>query len=450
MRRVVPDFDLFVSPVLPHEHARELETIDRILRDNPAIARLVWEDIGNGAIPEGSAAGRPGLSAEQVLRAAIIRQMNGFSYEALAFHVADSRTYLRFCGFRDPREVPKKSSFAENIKRLSAQVWQKIHPVLTHYAESRGIEDGQKVRIDPTVTESNILHPTDNGLLFDCVEVLARILERARESFGISFRNRVKRAKRHHMAVLNAKNNEQRTEPYEKLLDVTRRMICNAEDAIAPLRREKGAFAGLAHHLADQLEHYLPLARRVVSQTERRVLQGESVPAEEKLVSIFEPHTDIIRKDNRATYYGHKVTFTGGASGLVLDWVVEDGNPADVTLFVRMLDRQKFIYGHYPRQVAADGCLTSKENLQAAKDRGVVDIAFSKRRGLSIDAMASSVDIYRKLRNFRAGIEATISFLKRVFGLRRCIWKGAESFASYVGAAVVSANLLILARHLMN
>jgi IS5 family transposase len=176
------------------------------------------------------------------------------------------------------------------------------------------------------------------------------------------------------------------------LLNITRETLRYAEAAVPLLRQERGIFAALAQRLASELEHYIPLVWMVVSQTERRVLHGESVPAEEKLVSLFEPHTDIIRKDGRDTYYGHKVTFTGGKSGLLLDWVVEDGNPADSTLFVRMLDRQ---------------------------------------------------------RDLRAGIEGMISCLKRVFGPSRCTWKGAESCASYVGASVVSANLLLLARHLM-
>jgi len=446
MRRVVADFDLFMTPALPHEHARELEAIDQILVDNPGIAKLVWKDL-QGDRTEG--AGRPGLSAEQVLRAAIIKQANAFSYEELAFHLADSRSYMRFCGFTHPLEVPGKSALADNIKRISAKTWEQVNRIVVGYAEASGVEDGRKVRIDPTVTESNIHHPTDSVLLFDGVRVLVRILARARTSFGVPFKNRLRRAKRRHMEILNAKRQSQRIKPYKDLLNLTRETLRYAEAAVPLLHGEQGLFAALAERLASELEHYIPLVRQVVSQTERRVLQGGSVPAEEKLVSIFEPHTDIIRKDGRDTYYGHKVTFTGGKSGLILDWVVEDGNPADSTLFLRMLDRQNDLYGRYPSQAAADGALASKDNLASAKERGLDDVVFAKRRGLSVEDMASSTWVYRQLRNFRAGIEGMISFLKRVFGLGRCTWKGAESFASYVGVSVVSANLLLLARHLM-
>lgn len=446
MRQIVAEFDLFAAPALPHEHARELEAIDEILVLNPGIARLIWKDLGGD---ETGRVGRPGLSAEQVLRAAIIKQMNGFSYEQLAFHLADSRSYMRFCGFTHPLLVPKKSALADNIKQISAEIWEAINGRVLAYAESAGIEDGRTVRIDPTVVESNIHHPTDNALLFDGVRTLARILKRARKSFGVGFHDRTKRAKRRHMEITNARRQTHRIKPYKDLLKVTRESLAYAEPAVTRLRRESGPLAGLAQHLADELEHYMPLIRQVISQTERRVLHGESVPADEKLVSIFEPHTDIIRKDRRDTYYGHKVTLTGGKSGLILDWVVEDGNPADSTLLVRMLDRHNERYGRYPEQAAADGGLASKANLEAAKERGLEDVAFAKRRNLSVEDMASSTWVYRQLRNFRAGIEGIISFLKRVFGLGRCLWKGAESFASYVGASVVSANLLLLARHRM-
>jgi IS5 family transposase len=447
MRRVVPDFDLFMAATLPHEHARELEGIDEILVAHPRIAKLIWNDLQGDRV---GGTGRPGLSGEQVLRAAIIKQMNGFSYEALAFHLADSRSYMRFCGFTHPLEVPRKSALADNIRRISAATWEQVNRIVVGHAEAHGVEDGETVRYDATVTATDIHHPTDNALLFDGVRTFVRILTHARKGFGVPFKNHTRRAKRRHMEILNAKRQTRRIKPYKDLLRVTRTTLRYAEAAVPRLRHERGPLAARAQRLASELEHYIPLVAQLVSQTERRVLHGESVPAEEKLVSIFEPHTDIIRKDGRDTYYGHKVTFSGGRSGLILDWVVEDGNPADSTLFLRMLDRHHDFYGAYPRQASADGAYASKHNLAEAKTRGLDDVVFAKKRGLQVEDMASSTWIYRQLRNFRAGIEGMISFLKRIFGLGRCTWKGADSFASYVGASVVSANLLLLARHLMS
>ena len=183
---------------------------------------------------------------------------------------------------------------------------------------------------------------------------------------------------------------------------------------------------------------------------QRRVLAGESVPAAEKLVSIFEPHTDIIVKDQRETLYGHKICLTAGASGLVTDVVVEKGNPADSTLAVKMVERQRDLYGKAPRQVSFDGGFTSRSNLTAIKALGVSDVAFSKGRGLQIAEMVKSTWVYRCLRNFRAGVEGTISFLKRAFGLDRCSWSNFGSFKAYVCGSVLACNLLVVARHLLD
>ena len=449
MRPVFPALDLFQGDSLPHEHARELEVINQILCANPIVTQLVWKDLQD---EEGQALdrrGRPGLSADVVLRAAMIKQMRSFSYEELAFHLADSLTYRRFCGFTCPLDVPRKSALAKNIKRVSDVTWQEINRVILKYAKTQKVEDGRRVRIDATVVESNIHHPTDNALLFDCVRTLSRIIGQASTSFGIAYPNRRRAAKRRHMEIVNAKRNTQRIKPYRKLLNITEETIRYALLAIERLHQVSGPMAGSALRMAHELEYYIPLAHQVISQTRRRVLNGESVPAGEKIVSIFEPHTDIIRKDRRDTYYGHKITLTGGVSGLVLDWVVEEGNPADSTLLIRMLKRQHDLYGHYPLQASVDGGYASKANLADAKTLGVRDMVFSKKCGLKVEDMVTQPWIFKQLRNFRAGIEGVISFLKRVFGLSRCTWRGQPSFASYVGASIVSANLLILARHLM-
>jgi IS5 family transposase len=202
----------------------------------------------------------------------------------------------------------------------------------------------------------------------------------------------------------------------------------------------------LSCDMANELKDMLLLVEKVIDQTTRRVILGESVPASEKIVSIFEPHTDIIKKDNRDIYYGHKVCLSGGASNLITDCLILDGNPADSDLTGQMLDRHKEIYGHYPLKAALDGGFASKKNLESAKGKGIKDVCFAKKRGMKEEEMCRSSWVYKRLRRFRAGIESGISWLKRCFGLTRCTWRSHESFKSYVWASVVSANLLTLAR----
>lgn len=188
------------------------------------------------------------------------------------------------------------------------------------------------------------------------------------------------------------------------------------------------------------------MIERLISQTERRVLAGEAVPAGEKLVSLFETHADIIVKGGRDVHYGHKINLATGRSGLILDVVVEAGNPADAERFLPMLERHIARLGTPPRQAASDGGYASLDNLSQAKALGVHDVAFHKKRGLSIDTMVKSRWVYRKLRNFRAGIEANISCLKRAYGLTRCTWRGLAHFKACVWSSVVAYNLTLCAR----
>jgi transposase, IS5 family len=195
-----------------------------------------------------------------------------------------------------------------------------------------------------------------------------------------------------------------------------------------------------------QVRHYQPLIEQVIAQSERRVLAGEQVPAADKLVSLFEPHAASIVKGRRGVAYGHKLNLTAGKSGLILDLVIEAGNPADRDRLLPMLERHIAFWGAAPGQAAADGGFASRDNLAAAKARGVQAMAFHKKGGLRIEDMVRSHWVYRKLRNFRAGIEAGISCLKRAYGLARCTWRGLDHFKAYVWSSVVAYNLALFAR----
>ena len=168
--------------------------------------------------------------------------------------------------------------------------------------------------------------------------------------------------------------------------------------------------------------------QQVREQTESRVLQGEKVPAAEKVVSIFEEHSDIIQTGGRETTFGHKVFLTCGRTSLMLDCRVVEGNPADQAQMKTMLKRHHQLYGYYPRQASFDGGFATQDNLRCAKKKGILDVAFAKKGRLKVSVMVRSSWVYRQLRRFRAGIEGCISMLKRVFGADRCTWKGWEHF----------------------
>lgn len=410
------------------------------------LGELVAQDLSLGVNPD---TGRPGMTGEQVLRAALIRQMHGYSYDTLAFHLADSLSFQRFCGIGIGDEPPSKSTLQRNIKRIRPDTWEELNRRLVRSAVQGGVESGRTVRVDCTVVESNIHHPTDSSLLFDVVRVLARLMSkvRARHAPQLSFSNRTLRAKRRMLGILRVKKKTQRHDHYRDLVKVTVETLEFVSSGLPGLRDlvsklDATESINLAQAVS-QLEHFSALGWQVVDQTFRRVLQGQSVPAAEKIVSIFEKHTDIIVKDRRETLYGHKVCLSTGPSSLVLDCVVLDGNPADATLVDTMLDRHIDLLNKPPRQAAFDGGFASKDNVTLAKAKGVSDVCFHKKRGIKISEMVRSDWVFKKLRRFRAGVEGCISWLKRSFGMRRSRWSGAESFKSYVWASIVTCNLLI-------
>jgi IS5 family transposase len=435
--------------VIPRNQiGRELDAVSKILDANPEILEAVLRDLTGSLRPDH---GREGLTAEQVLRCALLKQSQNLTYEELAFHLGDSQAFRAFARL-NVNQFPARSALQENIASLRESTWETIHRVLVGHARAEGIENGRATRIDTTVVDTNIHAPTDSSLLLDGVRVLTRHLLRGKELDprpAYRFRDHRRVVKKRALKILHARKEEVRVSAYRDLLRYAGLVRGYSVEAICALREWKGTdiMEGLqAQALADEMERVLGLFDRVIDQTERRVLGGEQVPACEKIVSLFEEHTDIIVKDRRGTHYGHKICLSGGGSNRILDVRVEKGNPADSDLFRPMLERHIEIHGSAPRQVSADGGFASKENLQWAKAKGVQDCCFAKRRGIAISDMVRSAWIYRKLKRFRAGIESGISALKRAFGMDRCTWSGWAHFQRYVWSIVVSHNLFTLAR----
>jgi len=288
--------------------------------------------------------------------------------------------------------------------------------------------------------------PSDSSLLWDAVRVMVRLLKQASALPGapsIIWRNHRRLAKKRALAIQYSRGKAQKAKLYRELIAATRATVSTLEHAVQRL----AAGATIQAELwLGQVRHYLPLIERIITQAERRVLAGDAVPSGEKLVSLFETHADIIVKGGREVHYGHKLNLTTGRSGLILDLVIEAGNPADSDRLMPMLERHVAAYGAAPRQAVADGGFASRDNLSRAKACGVSDMAFHKKSGLRIEDMVRSRWVYRKLRNFRAGIEAGISCLKRAYGLGRCTWRGLDHFKAYVWSSVVAYNLALFVR----
>jgi IS5 family transposase len=442
-----PQTGLF-SPMMRHSITKELQEMSKVLDANPRLMDLVFQDMSSHSRTD---TGRQGLTAEQVLRIAVLKQYRQLTYEELVFHLEDSDFFLSFSRL-EMGQYPSKSVLQENIKAIKEETWEAIIHEVTAYAIREKIETGRTVRVDSTAVETNIHHPTDSSLLSDGVRVITRVLAEGKEltpkpQYEFSDHRRV--VKKRVLTILNARKDTVRRDAYKDLLHYARLVQGYAIAARDELMHYEGHTLTDTFHgreLARRLERAGGILAKVIDQTDRRVFKNEKVPASEKVVSFFEDHTDIIVKGKRETEYGHKVFLTGGSSTMILGCLIVLGNPADTDQYQPLLEQHREWYGRMPRQVTADGGFASKENLAFAKQNCVKDAVFAKKRGLSVLDMAKSSWVYKKLRNFRAGIEAGISTLKRAFGLDRATWTGWEGFARYVLSSIVSYNLLVIAR----
>ncbi len=434
------------------KHREQWEKMGEILDENPEIAQAAHEDLCRRAdgLPKKDT-GAKGMTADQILRFAVVKICEELSYRKLADRVEDSIVLREFC--RIPfGAIPAFTTLQENIKKLRPKTLERIHDLLIGYACREEIENGERVRIDSTAVESNIHHPTDARQLWDGVRVLTRILRQTEtdmERLQGRFHDHTRVAKKLLYKINNARGGKNREPLYKRLIEAARKTAGYAREALEELAAARCVDFEeilLAAPLREALEHFTPLVERVIDQSVRRVLNGEKVPAADKVVSIFEPHADIIVKGQREVIYGHKIFLTGGVSNLILDCAIERGNPADSEQFVPAIERHIGRFGKAPKDVATDGGFASKENGRWAKAKGVLNVAFSTLKGNKITELVQNDRAYKMLRKWRAGIEGIISAAKRAYGLTRCNWRGFDSFQAYVRLAVIAFNLKMLAR----
>lgn len=422
---------------------KKLTALDKIITDNPGIVQAIHADITRHV----RKTGREGISAERILRSAVIKQWKNYSYRELAEQLHGSvllRWFSRF--YSEP--IPHYTALQKAIKAIGAPTWQQINDLLITYAAGKQIEPGTKLRIDTTVVETNISYPVDARLLWDSIRVLTRLMETTLyvlPEIRFNFAKRTKRAKKLCYAIVMAKGPQaqrRRQKLYRQLLTVAREVVAMANSCRDHLLLHTTPPAVGSLHEA--LTRYLALAHKAIAQCERRVLHGEAVPAAEKIVSLFEEHTDIIKrgKSHCPTEFGHKVLFATGATGLITQYAVFRGNPADNTMLPDILRIHCQHYGAAPDSLSADRRFFSEDNETRATTRGIKNVCIAKPGYRSAARQEfERQPWFRKLKRFRAGIEGVISTLLRRFGLTRCLWKGWESFRSYVGLSVATFNL---------
>jgi IS5 family transposase len=301
------------------------------------------------------------------------------------------------------------------------------------------LEDVKSVSQDSTVVKTNIHYPTNNSLVWDCIKTSTRLLEQLKQEIdSLDFIDYTKSAKKTFYEINVNRKNKDRYDLFCKQLILFTKVINQTSNAI-----KKKSTSIIAWGIQEELTKLLSLMVQVYNVAYRKEINGEKVPSEEKLFSIYEQHTDIIVKGQREVLFGHKVNLAAGKSNLVLDCQVLQGNPADKSLYKQTIDRVIQNYEIVPRDSATDGGYACLANLEHAQKAGVVNIVFNKVVG-SMQNIVSSLNMETRLKRWRSAMEAIISNIKRGFNIRTCNWKGWVHFHAKVLWSVLAYNFRVM------
>ena len=434
-----------------------LKRMSDFLDDQPKIFERVRRDLQRGLKKPDT--GRTAMTPSQVLRSLILMRVKNWDYRELSERIADGYTLRRFTGFNSQR-VPKHDAFNRAFNKLRPQTLRALNDLVLKAAVDLGLEDGKRLRVDTTVTETDIHHPTDNTLLWDVVRVLTRLIGRLGKVLpkGIdNFSNRTRCARRRMQEIQRMTARQRHTQQkakYRRLIGITQQVVHNARGVLEKTKDQCAVDPMddiIIGELRRKIDHYCQLGARVIGQSRRRVLEGEPVPTEEKIYSIFETHTDLIKrgKIQKPIEFGHKIFLAESAHGLITQYRVLEGNPPDHVHVKPSLQRHQETFGWAPAWYSSDRGFFSDENIKAYPQVKLVCIPQRGGKRTSQRQAFERSPEFKKGQRFRAGIEGRISVLFRGRGMKRCLAEGRDRFEVLIGAAVLTNNLMNIA-HLLN
>lgn len=445
--------DLFaLVPQLGLEFEPRLAQLDELLDDDQIFAR-VRDDLGRRH-PLTRVHGRKSTPVEVILRMLVVMRLYGWSFQKTEYFVNDSLVLRQFCRVY-LEKVPDDTTLIRWAKLVGPETLQELNDRAVELARGRKVTRGRRLRVDTTAVETEIHYPTDSGLIGDGVRVVSRLLRRAKgvlgeaaSGLGGAFRSRIRTVRKlsqqlHRIARRKGEQGREALKAaYTKLIATAERTGAQAKRVLEALKRsgERGA-----EQLAGRVGEFLPRLTQGIEQARRRVLRGESVPAKEKLLSLFEPHTQIIPrfKAGKPVEFGRKIRLDEVEGGIITGYaVLEQGGGQDQPYLKDGLEAHRRHFGRAPYLLAADRGMSSAENEELAEQAGVKQVALPRVGKASPER--KELEKGRRFRRgyrFRAGIEGRIHSLRRDLGLKRCRYHGSSGMGRWVGWGIVTHNL---------
>jgi IS5 family transposase len=445
------DFSIKSTLKVVKEYRAKYDGIGLILEANPKILDIAHKDFCR--ILSKSEYGRGGYTSEQILRSIVVMFTEVISYRDAVIMVENSE-FLRSFVKLGNKAMMDFTFLCKAYTALSGKTWEAINEVLSGYARKEEKITAEKLRLDTTAYETNIHYPTDSSLLWDSYRTLARLMRGASDEMravGLTHRFHTKKVRK--LALYISRNGDKKDKgvqqklrrTYKKLIERVKWIVSVGE--VAERLLAVGNLAAMT--VAGELKHYLPIEKKIISQAERRVLMGEQVPSEEKVYSLFEEHTELIKrgKARKPIEFGHKVLLAETGEKFILHYETMPKQRADKELIESSLNAHNRVFRCRPDILAGDkGFYESREQIENLTQKIETVSICKKGRRTEEEDQRESTDEFKDGQRFRAGIEGTISVLKRAFKLGKCLFKGFKNFASSVGCAVFCHNLVMLAR----
>ena len=430
--------------------------IHEILEENSAITDLVHADLTLGQ--KKLKRNVEGFASECILRLAVVQQIEELSFREVVVRVDDSQMLRFFCRFYDD-SVISHSKYATLVNMIEPKTWEKINEILVHFARDKRGFKGNKLRLDTTAVEADIHYPTDSSLLCDSIRVLSRLCDHVKKidvSLTGNRRSRTRNARRLAQKIARGGrtlHKATRKRWYGMLIGATERTMDRARNIRAKILAGQSTVINPLDRLqleglAEEIAHYLPLAEKCVYQARERVINENQVPNEQKLFSIFETHTELLKrgKAGKDVEFGHMIELEQIEGGLITHYATYAKRPPEAPLLVEGIKRHIETFRQAPKVCATDKGYYSAECVKQARDLGAGVCVGKKGRRNEEEEKHEKSRWFKLGQAFRSGLEGTISVLKRVFGLRRCLREGFQRFESWVGTGVFAHNLVLLAR----
>jgi IS5 family transposase len=441
------DFSNPSSVKVAQEYRARYEVISRLLDDNPQL--LAWAHRDWARWLSTSAKGRDGYTSEQLLRALIVMFIEGEGYRDVVIRI-DTSEFLQYFVRLGVNPTMDYTFLNRAFCTLSARTLERMNGILAQYAMQQEKISGDKQRMDTTVVETNIHYPTDSSLLWDSFRTLARLLRNIRNELpqlNLQHRYHDKKVKR--LMTFISRNASSTSKSTQRQVKRHYRKLIQSVRWIHAVGRQVLHTVHQAGYNAYDLSHYLPLVEQIIHQAHQRVIEGKTLPPDEKLYSLFEEHTELIKrgKAGKPVEFGHKVLFAQTGEKFIHHYHVLPKRIEDKDLLKPALDAHKNLFGRYPDLLAADKGFYENMNQLGALEEDIATVSIAKKGRRTPDEYERETsEAFIEGQRFRAGAEGSISVLKRAFKLGRCLFKGFKHYAASVGLAVLCHNLVLLTR----